>query len=144
MIALDTNILVYAHRFEAPQNPTASDLVESLAKGSTHWAIPWHCLFEFYGVVTNPRLWDKKHSTSEAARAQLDVWLSSPSLLLLSETPDFIKTVYALLDAKNIVGGKIHDARIAALCLAHGVTELLTADRDFSLFPTLKTRNPFA
>jgi predicted nucleic acid-binding protein len=38
----------------------------------------------------------------------------------------------------------VHDARIAACCLSNGVTELLTLDRDFSRFPQLKTRNPFA
>ena len=41
-----------------------------------------------------------------------------------------------------ISGPRIHDARIAALCLHHGVSELWTADRDFSLFPQLRTRNP--
>lgn len=35
-----------------------------------------------------------------------------------------------------------HDARVAALCLRHGVRELRTADRDFSLFPALRVRNP--
>jgi len=39
-------------------------------------------------------------------------------------------------------GGAMHDARIAAICLDHGVTELLTADRDFSRFPGLRVRNP--
>jgi predicted nucleic acid-binding protein len=47
-----------------------------------------------------------------------------------------------LLARGNIVGGRIHDARIAALCLHHGVRELWTADRDFSMFPQLKTHNP--
>jgi hypothetical protein len=36
----------------------------------------------------------------------------------------------------------VHDARIAACCLRHGVTELWTADRDFSRYPALFTRNP--
>jgi predicted nucleic acid-binding protein len=44
--------------------------------------------------------------------------------------------------AAQLTGPRIHDARIAALCLHHGVRELWTADRDFSLFPSLKTRNP--
>ena len=42
----------------------------------------------------------------------------------------------------KLSGPRIHDARIAALCLNHGVRELWTADRDFSMFPKLKTRNP--
>jgi hypothetical protein len=42
----------------------------------------------------------------------------------------------------TIQGGKIHDARVAALTLLHGVDELLSADRDFSRFPDLSCRNP--
>lgn len=42
----------------------------------------------------------------------------------------------------RLAGGKVHDARIAAMCLNHGVAEPWTADRDFSAFPGLKTRNP--
>jgi predicted nucleic acid-binding protein len=47
----------------------------------------------------------------------------------------------ALLTSRTI-GARIHDARIAAICLQHGVRELWTADRDFSRFPQLKTFNP--
>ena len=47
-----------------------------------------------------------------------------------------------LARAAKLSGPRIHDARIAALCLHHGVRELWTADRDFSMFPKLKTRNP--
>ena len=41
-------------------------------------------------------------------------------------------------------GPVVHDARVAAICVAHGVDELLSRDRDFALFPELKTRSPFA
>jgi predicted nucleic acid-binding protein len=36
----------------------------------------------------------------------------------------------------------VHDARVAAICIAHGVNEFWTVDRDFSRFPDLPTRNP--
>ena len=36
----------------------------------------------------------------------------------------------------------LDDARIAALCLSHGVSELWSADRDFSRFPDIAVRNP--
>lgn len=39
-------------------------------------------------------------------------------------------------------GPRVHEARIAALCLLHGVGELWSADRDFSRFPELEVRNP--
>jgi toxin-antitoxin system PIN domain toxin len=143
VIALDTNILVYAHRNEMPMHHQALALTRDFTLGGA-WAIPWPCVYEFYAVVTNPRVWRGQASTIAQARAQIERWLASPSLLLLRETHDFANTLFALLDECPVVGAKIHDARIAALCLAHGVTELLTADRDFALFPTLKARNPFA
>ena len=68
----------------------------------------------------------------------------SPSLRLLSETQDFTNVLAALVERPRLRGPVIHDARVAALCLAHGVEALLTRDRDFSLFPELVTRNPFA
>jgi predicted nucleic acid-binding protein len=42
----------------------------------------------------------------------------------------------------RVMGGIVHDARIAAICVAHGADVLLTRDRDFSLFPELRTRDP--
>jgi predicted nucleic acid-binding protein len=72
----------------------------------------------------------------------VDAWLQSPSALLLSESGDHWSTLRAMLERGRLAGGQIHDARVAALCLQHGVTELWTADRDFSRFPALRTRNP--
>ena len=47
------------------------------------------------------------------------------------------------MDRPHVVAGVVRDARIAAICVAHGVEALLTRDRDFSLFPELPTRDPF-
>jgi predicted nucleic acid-binding protein len=45
-------------------------------------------------------------------------------------------------ERSGVVGNKVHDARVAAICLGHGVRELWSADRDFSYFPDVRTRNP--
>ena len=84
MIAVDTNVLVYAHREDSPWHGAASRVVRDLAEGSAPWAIPWPCLHEFLAIVTR------------------------------------------------------------ALCIHHNVTELWSADRDFSRFPALTVRNPLA
>jgi predicted nucleic acid-binding protein len=42
----------------------------------------------------------------------------------------------------RVVGPEVHDARVATLCLQHGVRELWSADRDFGRFPGLRTVNP--
>jgi uncharacterized protein len=141
MIAIDTNILVYSHRTDSPLHQAAKAAVTELAEGALSWAIPWPCIHEFYSVVTHPRIYDPP-STRLQAVTQIRAWAESPRLRLLTEGEEHLDRLFALLDAGNIVGPKVHDARIAAICLAHGVEQLITIDRDFSRFPTLVTKSP--
>ena len=144
MIALDTNILVYAHRRESRFHLQARALVRGLAEGSTAWSIPWPCIYEFFSVVTNPKIWRDAATPPPVATDQVRAWIRSPTLGLLSEPNDFIRTLQPIIDQPRIRGPVVHDARVAALCIAHGVDELLSKDRDFQLFPTLRVRDPFA
>lgn len=143
MIAVDTNVLVYAHRREPPEHRAAFELMRSLAEGAEPWAIPWPCVYEFFSVVTSPRIWKEAASTPEQAWAQLAAWLASPSLRLLAEPEPFAPLLATFLRRPRVRGPIVHDARVAALCVAHGVERLLTRDRDFALFPELATANPF-
>ena len=142
MIAVDTNILVYAHRRESSNHQQANAVVRSLAEGAQSWAIPWPCVYEFFGVVTNPRIWKDSASLPTQAWQQLCGWTQSPTNVLLSETEDFLSVLERFVQRPRIRGGVVHDARIAALCVAHGVEVLLSSDRDFALFPELKVNNP--
>ncbi len=74
---------------------------------------------------------------------QIEAWVSAPNVTLLAETQNFVSVLSSFLQHPRIRGPLVHDARIAALCAVHGVDELLTLDRDFQLFPSLSTRNPF-
>ena len=144
MIAIDTNLLVYAHRREYSQNSEAQAVVQALAEGDAPWAIPWPCCYEFLSVVTNRRIWKEAASSSEQAWAQLSTWAASPSVRLIGETAGFMEILRRFVQRPRVSGGMVHDARIAAICIAHGVDALLTLDREFSLFPELRTRNPIA
>ena len=143
MIAVDTNLLVYAHRRESPIGDAANALMVELAEGDRAWAIPWPCCYEFLSVVTNRRIWKDHATTPTRAWRQFEVWTASPSNRMIGETKEFAGILHRFVDRPHVVGGIVHDARIAALCVAHGVEALLTRDRDFSLFPELRTRNPF-
>jgi hypothetical protein len=143
LIAIDTNILVYAHRRDAEWHDRAADRLRSLAEGRAPWAIPWPCVHEFLAIVTHPRVYDPP-SPLVAALGQFEAWAESPSLLLLGEGPEHWATLRPLVEAGRIAGPKVHDARIAALCLAHGVQALWTVDRDFSRFPALQAVNPLS
>jgi toxin-antitoxin system PIN domain toxin len=141
MIAVDTNILVYAHRRDSEFHSVAAKQVKELAEGSSTWAIPWPCIHEFFATVTHPKIYSPS-STNEQARIQIDSWLASPSLALLGEPHNYWDALKRLLVTSKVTGPKVHDARIAALCALHGVRELWTADRDFGRFGNIRTTNP--
>ncbi len=141
MIAIDTNILVYAHRRDSEWHKPAAALIKRLAESRVEWAIPWPCIHEFLAIVTHPRIYNPPSTTAQAV-GQASAWLDSPSLVALTETSDHWSRLRDLLLQGKIQGPVVHDARVAALCLAHGVTELLTADRDFGRFSSLTVRNP--
>lgn len=142
MLAVDTNILVYAYRMEYVENDHAYEVVTSLAEGDRPWAIPWPCAFEFLNVVTNRKIWKEAATPMEQAWGQLRAWELSPSCRMIGETGSFMDVLEGLVNRPRITGPLVHDARIAAICIANGVDALLTRDRDFSLFPQLPTRDP--
>jgi len=141
VIAVDTNLLVYAHRADSEFHTQADRVIADLAEGRASWAIPWPCLYEFYAIVTHPKIYRPPTPAADALM-QIGYWLESPSLVLLHEGEAFFDTLAPVLAASKVQGGAVHDARIAALCLRNGVKTLLTADRDFSRFRQLRTTNP--
>ncbi len=141
MIAIDTNLLVFAHRGTAPDHQAALAALRPLFEGASAWALPWPCVHEFISVTTHPKIYKPASSLAQAL-GFLDSIMASPGLQLLSEGPGYFARLSELAISAQLAGARIHDARIAALCLHHGVGELWTADRDFSAFPQLKTRNP--
>lgn len=141
MIAVDTNLLVYAHRKDNEWHERAAACIRELAESRSPWAIPWPCIHEFLAIATHPRIWSPPTPIPRALD-QVDAWLESPQLTLLSEGPDHWSELRDLIATGRIAGPRVHDARIAALCLAQGVRELWTADRDFSRTPALAATNP--
>ena len=141
MIAVDTNILVYAHREDAQWHDVAYRRLAELAEGRSPWAIPWPCLHEFLAIVTHPRIYAPPTPTP-AALDQVDAWLESPTLSLLAESEGYWADLRTAVGEGRVAGPQVHDARVAALCRLHGVRELWTVDRDFGRFPWLTIRNP--
>jgi uncharacterized protein len=141
VIAVDTNILLCAHRRAAPGHALAVATLGALCNDRAQWAIPWPCIHEFMAIATHPRVFDPPSTLPEACD-QVDAWVEASNVVLLGESPGHWQRLRAMLEAGSVTGPRIHDGRIAAICLAHGVRELLTADRDFGRFPTLRVRNP--
>lgn len=141
MIAVDTNILIYARREEFPQHRRAKVLIHGLAEGEAPWAIPWPCVYEFLRVITHPRVFDPT-TPLDRALEDLELLFQSPSLVLLGEGPAHPGAMRQAVVGGRARGNTVHDAHIIALCLEYGISEILTADRDLARFPGIVARNP--
>ena len=141
MIAVDTNVLVYAYRPEAPEHGAAAAAVRRLLTGTDTWAIPWTVAYEFLSVVTQPRIWRQPASPPEALGA-LDAWSDAGGAVFLAEGGGHRAVLSRLIGQGPVRGGRVFDARVAATCLDHGIRELWSVDRDFSRFVGLRVVNP--
>lgn len=133
MIAVDTNVLVYAHREEFPLHRAARQRLQHLAEGSALWGLPVFCLAEFVRVVTHPRVLTPP-SRLEEALAALRGLIESPSLVLMAPGERFWPLLHEAMGQAQAAGNLAFDAQIVALCREHGVRAFLTEDRDFARF----------
>jgi hypothetical protein len=140
VIAVDTNVLVYASRTDSPHNAAAFNAMAALVAGDEPWAIPWPCVHEYLAVLTNGRLFPDP-TPSSVALDQVDEFARAGASFL-GERSGHLRRLRDAVEGMNATGARIHDAKIAAICVAHGVRELWTLDRDFANVPGLRTRNP--
>ena len=99
VIAVDTNILVYAHRRENPHYAVASRRIGGLASGGAAWGIPWPCVHEFLSIVTRPRVFDPPTPLNNAI-AQVEIWMESPTNSLLAEADGYWSVLRRLVEAR--------------------------------------------
>jgi uncharacterized protein len=141
VIAVDTNILVYAHREDSRWHEPARSRLTSLAEGSEAWAITWPTVHEFLAIVTHPHIY-KPPTPLVVALEAVESLFRAPGLALIGEGEGYWPHLRRMLETGRVAGPAVHDAHVAALCVSHGVSELWSADRDFGRFPELTVRNP--
>jgi toxin-antitoxin system PIN domain toxin len=138
VIAIDTNVLIYAHRAEMPLHQPALSKLKSIVEGEIPWALPVFCLGEFVRVVTHPRVFSPPTSL-EVALDYLDQLLLSPSARLLTPGDAFSARFAEACKEGSVRGNLAFDAQVVAVCREHGVDQILTEDRDFARFPGVAT-----
>jgi hypothetical protein len=143
VVAIDTNILVAAHRRGVPHHQDALALISRLAEDEVPFALFWPSLYEFLRVVTHHRVFDPPSTVQEALEA-LEDFLAPPAVRIVSETPVHPALVRRVISEAGVTGNLVHDAHLVALALEHGIHEILTLDADFRRFPHVSSRNPFA
>jgi hypothetical protein len=143
LIAVDTNVLVTAHRDGLAGHDEALAWLRKLAEGPVPWGIPVFCLGEFVRVATHPRVLDPP-STLEQAIEAIRGLLASPSVRVLSPAQHWPVLFREMLVAGDARGNLAFDAQIAAVCREHGADRLLSGDRDFDRFPRIEIVSPGA
>ena len=141
MLALDTNVLVAAHRADAPNHQACLALLEALARGVAPVGLFWPSLYEFLRVVTHHRVFDPPTPLADALAA-VDDFVSMPTARVLAETDNHAGVLSEVLATSPVEGNLLHDAHLVALAIEHGVHELVTYDRDFKRFPQVASRTP--
>ena len=141
MIAVDTNILTYAHREDSEWHEQALRALVVLVESGDPWGIPWPCVHEFIAITTHPKIY-RPPSPLNLAQDAIERWLSTPTCVPLGEEPGYFECLKQISLAARLRGPMVHDARIAAICVHSGVRTLWTADRDFSRYQGLSAVNP--
>lgn len=91
---------------------------------------------EFLRVVTHPRVFDPPTSLAVGLDF-LDRLLASPTIRLLVPRERYWRRFRAACESADARGNLLFDVQIAAVCLEHGATRLVTMDRDFGRFPEI-------
>ena len=141
MIALDTNLLVYAHRAGVPEHGTARQAIETAIHSAAGWGSALPCLTEFWGVVTHPTC-SGGPSHPDEARSFITNLFEDGGGQVWQPGADFGLRLLQLATQLNVCGHRIFDLQIALIAFENGATELWSHDRNFVGVPGLKVRDP--
>ena len=140
MVLTDVNVLVYAHRTDAPGHSAYREWLEELINGDQAYGISDLVLSGFLRVVTHPRVFDPP-SDLASALAFAQAIRSQPNAVLIAPGLRHWGIFVNLCEATRVKGNLVPDAYLAALAIESG-SEWITTDRDYSRFPGLKWRHP--
>lgn len=141
MIAVDTNLLIYAHRSMMPEHRLARATLDRLAGVGTGWCITQPSIAEFWAVATHPAAAGRPSSADEA-RAFLNKLLTEGGAQLCLPGPGFAERLLGAARQLKVGGPHIYDLQIAIIALEHGATEIWTHDRQFTSVPGLPVHDP--
>ena len=140
MILPDVNVLVYAHRADAPKHAAYRRWLEDVINSDQAYGMTDIVLGGFLRIVTHPRIFDPPTDMATAV-AFADQVRSQPNCVLISPGTRHWAIFTRLCEQAGVRGNLVPDAYLASLAIESG-SEWITTDRDFSRFPDLKWRHP--
>lgn len=141
MIALDTNLLVYAHRAGVAEHHAAQAAIEAACNSRGGCAVTLPSIAEFYSVVTHPTA-SGRPSTPQEAGEFVRVLEEDGGILILGPGPEFAARLLQTAEDLRVQGPRVFDLQIALCALDGGASELWTHDGAFVKVPGLRLRDP--
>jgi toxin-antitoxin system PIN domain toxin len=141
LIAVDTNLLIYAHRATMPEHRLARATLDHLAGSGAEWGFSQPSIAEFWSIMTHPTAAVPPSSPAQAA-AFLRRLLTDGRAQLLLPGPGFGERLLAAAGQLEVKGPRIFDLQIALIALEHGATEIWSHDRNFVSLPGLPVHDP--
>jgi hypothetical protein len=141
MIAVDTNLLVYAHRSQTPEHHAARKAIERASANPQGWGTTLTNLLEFWSIVTHP-VASGRPSTPREASSFFDALAQDGQARLWLPSPGFVQRLTKLAVDMKVSGARIFDLTIALTAVEGGASELWTHDERFVTLPGLRVRHP--
>lgn len=140
MMLLDVNILVYAHRQDAPNHEAYCGWLEDLINSDQAFGMSDFVLSGFLRVVTHPKVFNPPSSIGQALAFAQEL-RDQPNCIKLTSGSRHWEIFCRLCQEAGVKGNLVPDAFLAALAIESG-SEWITTDRDYSRFKGLRWRHP--
>ncbi len=141
MIAIDTNLLVYAHRALTPQHGAARAAIERASRDARGWGIPLPCIAEFWSVATHPEC-RGGGSPPAKARSFLRALVLEAGARVWSCQEGSWERLSTLAAELGVRGPRVFDLQVSLTALENGATEIWSHDRAFLVLPGLALLDP--
>lgn len=142
MFLCDVNILVYAHREDAPEHDRYRRWLEGVLNGNESYGVSELVLSGFLRIVTHPKVFAVP-SPFKAALQFAEQVRSQPHCVLVMPGPRHWEIFTRFCRQTGASGNRVPDAYLAALALESGC-EWVTSDRGFDRYEGLRWRHPLA
>lgn len=140
LIAIDTNLLIYAHRAALPEHRAARRALERAANDAAGWGIALASVVEFWSVATHPAAAGRGSTPREATA--FVVALTNAGARLWQPGPGFANRLLHAATRGNVRGARVFDLHIALTASEAGAREIWTHDTRFVSVPGLRVRDP--
>jgi toxin-antitoxin system PIN domain toxin len=140
MILPDVNVLVYAHREDAPNHAAYRAWLESVISSDQAYGMADLVLSGFLRVVTHPRIFAQPSGLDQALAFVADI-RDQPNCVVVQPGPRHWSIFEHLCRTAQVKGNLVPDAYLAALAIESG-SEWITTDRDYARFAKLSWRHP--